>query len=76
MSADSKQKLVERNIPGTGNRSQRFAEVEHAENVGSTLKRIASYFYRRKKDSLVYACGGYFWNHFRNLCTEPAKQCH
>lgn len=52
MSADSKQKLVERNIPGTGNRSQRFAEVEHAENVGSTLKRIASYFIEEKKTIL------------------------
>ena len=37
-------KLVERNIPGMMNRSTRFAEVEHAENVGATLRRIAAYF--------------------------------
>ena len=39
-------KLVERNIPGMMNRSTRFAEVEHAENVGATLRRIAAYFAR------------------------------
>ncbi len=37
-------KLVERNIPGMMNRSSRFAEVEHAANLGGTLRRIASYF--------------------------------
>lgn len=40
-------KLLERNIPGM-NRSARFAEVEHAENLGSTLKRILKYFAREK----------------------------
>lgn len=40
-------KLIERNIPGM-NRGARFAEVEHAENVGGTLKRILSYFAKEK----------------------------
>lgn len=40
-------KLVERNIPGM-NRGARFAEVEHAENIGSTLKRILTYFAKEK----------------------------
>ena len=42
------QKLAERNIPGAMNRGQRFAEVQHAENVKGTLKRIAVYFVREK----------------------------
>ncbi|MGN0993593.1 MAG: hypothetical protein ACI4PD_00610, partial [Butyricicoccus sp.] len=46
MSTD--QKLAERNIPGAMNRSQRFAEVEHAENIGGTLKRIVTYFVRER----------------------------
>lgn len=32
-------KLEERNIPGM-NRNARFAEVEYAENIGATLKKI------------------------------------
>lgn len=40
-------KLVERNIPGA-NRHARFADVEHAENVGGTLKRILAYFAHEK----------------------------
>ena len=40
------QKLAERNIPGMMNRGQRFAEVQHAENVGAALMRITSYFAR------------------------------
>lgn len=40
-------KLEERNIPGM-NRNARFAEVEHAENVGKTLKRILTYFAKEK----------------------------
>lgn len=36
-------KLVERNIPGA-NRHNRFVEVEYAENVGGTIKRILTYF--------------------------------
>ena len=39
----SDKKLVERTIPGM-NRNARFSEVEHAENVGGTLKRIIRYF--------------------------------
>ena len=44
--ADDK-KLVERTIPGM-NRGARFAAVEHAENVGGTLKRIMTYFAKEK----------------------------
>ncbi|MDE7124101.1 MAG: ABC transporter ATP-binding protein/permease [Eubacterium sp.] len=36
-------KTVERSIPGAG-RYQRFAEAEHAENIGATIKRIGAYF--------------------------------
>ena len=38
---------MERNIPGM-NSNARFAEVEHAENLVSTLKRILTYFAREK----------------------------
>lgn len=41
-------KLIERNVPGMMNRGTRFAEVEHAENVSDTLKRIVSYFAKEK----------------------------
>lgn len=44
--ADDK-KLMERNIPGM-NRHERFVEVEHAQNVGATLKRIVAYFAKEK----------------------------
>lgn len=44
--ADEK-KLMERTIPGM-NRANRFAEAEHAEHVGATLKRIAAYFAKEK----------------------------
>ena len=47
MSEHNEQKLAERNIPGM-NRNARFAEVQHAENSGATLKRIATYFAREK----------------------------
>ncbi len=39
-------KLEERNIPGMNVRSNRFAEVEHAEHIGATLRRITAYFAR------------------------------
>lgn len=39
-------KLEERNIPGMNARSNRFAEVEHAEHAGTALLRIAAYFAR------------------------------
>lgn len=48
MSEPKDQKLAERNIPGAMNRGQRFAEVQHAENIKGTLKRIAVYFVREK----------------------------
>lgn len=48
VSAMTEKKLEERNIPGMMNRQNRFAEVEHAENVGSTLKRILKYFAHEK----------------------------
>lgn len=49
MSEQKDQKLAERNIPGMMNRGQRFAEVQHAQNAGKTLKRIAAYFVKEKK---------------------------
>lgn len=39
-------KLEERNIPGMNARNNRFAEVEHAQRPGETLRRIAAYFTR------------------------------
>lgn len=42
------QKLAERNIPGMMNRGQRFAEVQHAQNAGAALRRIAVYFAKEK----------------------------
>ncbi|MGN1205088.1 MAG: ABC transporter ATP-binding protein [Lachnospiraceae bacterium] len=47
MGEQNEKKLQERNIPGMGRR-ERFAEVEHAENAGRTLHRIARYFAREK----------------------------
>ncbi len=41
-------KLEERNIPGMNARNNRFAEVEHAEHAGETLRRIAAYFARER----------------------------
>lgn len=43
----SNSKSVERNIPNT-NRHNNFAEVEHAQNVGKTLKQILKYFAHEK----------------------------
>ncbi|MGN0401642.1 MAG: ABC transporter ATP-binding protein [Acetatifactor sp.] len=40
-------KLEERNIPGM-NRNNRFVEVEHAQNLRETLKRIFKYFSKEK----------------------------
>lgn len=48
MAEPKEQKLAERNIPGMMNRGQRFAEVQHAENIGATLKRIVTYFTKEK----------------------------
>ncbi|MDO5786079.1 MAG: ABC transporter ATP-binding protein, partial [Eubacteriales bacterium] len=47
MSARDEQKLAERNIPGM-NRHERFGEVQHAANIGGTLKRIVTYFVHEK----------------------------
>ena len=44
--ADDK-KLLERTIPGM-NRGARFAEVEHAEHIGVTVKRIITYFIKER----------------------------
>ena len=41
------EKLMPWNLPGSGHQ-QRFAEVEHAEHTGATLKRIIAYFIREK----------------------------
>lgn len=49
MDKDKDPKLMQRNIPGMMNREQRFAEVQHAENMGATIKRIASYFGKDKR---------------------------
>lgn len=43
----SEPKNIERNIPGM-NRHARFIQVEYAENVTGTLKRILTYFVREK----------------------------
>ncbi len=48
MSENKEEKLAQRNIPGMMNRGQRFAEVQHAENAGAALKRIAAYFAKEK----------------------------
>lgn len=48
MSNNKEQKLMQKNIPGTINREQRFAEVQHAENISGTLKRIVGYFVQDK----------------------------
>lgn len=43
----SESKIAERNIPGM-NRHNRFVEVEYAENVSGTIKRILTYFAHEK----------------------------
>ena len=60
----AEQKLAERNIPGMMNRNQRFAEVEHAENAGATLKRIGVYFVKEK----IMVCGMLAVVIFGTLC--------
>ncbi|MCM1330922.1 MAG: ABC transporter ATP-binding protein/permease [Ruminococcus sp.] len=46
--------VAERNIPGMMNRGpNRFAEVQHAENVKGTLKRVFAYF---AKEKITVAC--------------------
>lgn len=48
MNENWNQKIVERNIPGMMNRHNRFAEAEHADDVGATSRRIAAYFIHEK----------------------------
>ena len=63
MGEADKQKLAERNIPGM-NRHERFGQVEYAENVGKTLRRIAVYFAHEKAMVLwmlvIVVCGTLF----------------
>lgn len=60
MSESNSQKLAEKSIPGM-RRTERFGEVEHAENVGKTLKHIVVYFVHEKTMVfcmlLVVLCG-------------------
>lgn len=35
-------------VPGMGRHEQRFAQAEHAEHIGATLKRVITYFVREK----------------------------
>ncbi len=44
----SDRKLTDRNIPMMNKRAQRFAEVEQAQDVGATLKRLITYFMHEK----------------------------
>lgn len=53
MSNTTEQKLMQRSIPGTMNRDQRFGEVEHAEDVNGTLKRIVAYM---MQDKVIVLC--------------------
>lgn len=48
MQEQKEEKLAERNIPGMMNRGQRFAEVQHPQNSGAALRRIAVYFAKEK----------------------------
>lgn len=48
MAEQKDQKIAERNIPGMMNRGQRFSQVEHAENIRATLRRIMTYFTQEK----------------------------
>ena len=48
MQQENNKNVTERNIPGMMSRGQRFAEVQHAENIKGTLKRVFSYFVKEK----------------------------
>lgn len=52
MSENKEQKLELRNIPGMRSR-ERFVEVQHAQDVKTTLKRIVSYFV---KENIMVFC--------------------
>lgn len=47
MSAHENHRTAEQNIPGI-TRRERFGEIQHAANVGETLKRIVTYFVHEK----------------------------
>jgi len=49
MSKEQDSRLAERNIPGMMNRRERFAEPEHADNIGAPVRRITAYFVQEKK---------------------------
>ncbi len=49
MSTNQDSKMADRSIPGMMNRRERFAEAEHADNVGATVRRIITYFMQEKK---------------------------
>ena len=49
MSKEQDSRLAERNIPGMMNRRDRFAEPEHADNIGATVRRIVVYFVKEKR---------------------------
>lgn len=49
MSTEQNRKIAERSIPGMANRRERFAETEHAADVGVAFRRIAIYFAGEKK---------------------------
>ncbi|MCD8027459.1 MAG: hypothetical protein LUF02_02110 [Erysipelotrichaceae bacterium] len=44
----SDRQLTDRNIPMMNKRAQRFAEVEQAQDVVSTIKRLITYFIHEK----------------------------
>lgn len=48
MSTNQNLKSAGSNLPGVMNRQERFAEVEHADHVGATVRRIGSYFMYEK----------------------------
>lgn len=49
MSTSQNQKIAARGIPVMMNRHERFAEAEHAENIGAAVRRIITYFMREKR---------------------------
>lgn len=71
MPEQKEQNLAARNIPGMMNRNQRFAQVEHAENAGAALRRIAAYFVREKVMVLVMLAVVIFGT----LCAVYAPAC-
>ncbi len=48
MNTNPEQRPAERNIPGMMNRHERFAQVEYADHIGTTVKRILMYFVKEK----------------------------